>query len=240
MENQYVVYLLWDPRNGDVRYVGLTHNPQTRFGQHRRGTNAAGYCRNWEWSLIREGLSCEWAIVEDGLTLDDANEKEKWWIAYGRQCNWPLTNITDGGDGAPGHSPSLELRERISKKLQGHPVTDKVRESIRQRNLGNKHSPETIAKCVLSRSWYKHSPETKARIGAGNRIALTGRKCSPEHIEATRRANLGHGVSPETRGKIGAANRGRKKSSETVTRWRESMATYWARKKQLKGGNDVP
>jgi hypothetical protein len=51
-----IIYLLWDPRNGDVRYVGKTSVPAMRLGRHRAGTTAKGHCHAWEQELIREGL----------------------------------------------------------------------------------------------------------------------------------------------------------------------------------------
>jgi hypothetical protein len=46
--------------------------------------------------------------------LDDANkldETECWWIAFGRACGWPLTNLTDGG-GSLSEDVRTERRRR--------------------------------------------------------------------------------------------------------------------------------
>jgi hypothetical protein len=98
------VYLLWDPRNGDIRYIGKTIQLAKRLRQHQVGCTTVGKnCRKWEASLVDLGLCCECTVVEDRLTDAEADQQERWWSAYGRQCGWPLTNRTHGGNGAPGH-----------------------------------------------------------------------------------------------------------------------------------------
>ncbi len=136
MNSTHVIYLLWDPRNGDIRYVGQTKRPARRLYCHQRAENKKGHCVNWERSLAHEGLSCAWAIVEDGLADDEANERERWWIAYGRSCGWPLTNLSDGGDGPWGYNPSPEHREKIGKANRGKRHSTEARERIRQGALG--------------------------------------------------------------------------------------------------------
>jgi len=93
-----VVYLLWDPRNGLPRWVGLTSVPKRRFSDHRAGRGRS-HCVLWERELGRYGLACETFIIEEGLSHDEANERERWWIAYGRRWHWPLLNFSAGGPG---------------------------------------------------------------------------------------------------------------------------------------------
>ncbi len=97
-DTAHVVYLLWDPRNGDIRYVGQTKRPERRFWDHRHARTKCS-SHDWELSLIEQGLCCEVSVVEEGLTNDEANERERWWVAYGGDWDWPLMNIADGGAG---------------------------------------------------------------------------------------------------------------------------------------------
>jgi hypothetical protein len=45
-------------------------------------------------SLQRLGLI---TVLETIQTAPDLAKAERWWIAFGRACGWPLTNIMDGG-----------------------------------------------------------------------------------------------------------------------------------------------
>jgi hypothetical protein len=47
--------------------------------------------------------------VHDALKLEEA---ERWWIAFGRACGWPLTNIRDGG--YPSAEVILKRQQRIA------------------------------------------------------------------------------------------------------------------------------
>ena len=141
-KRSHIVYLLWDPRNGDIRYVGKTCSPERRFSKHRCGNHTMGHVRNWEKSLVKLGLCCEWAIVEDGLTDDEVGGRERWWITYGRQYGWPLTNLTDGGDGMFGHIPSMETREKVRRARLGKKMSLEQKEKLRQIQLKKWDSPE--------------------------------------------------------------------------------------------------
>lgn len=214
MDESYVIYLLWDPRNGEIRYVGQTKDLKSRFSNHRTGHGTKCHCRNWELSLIGEGLRCEIAVVEEGLTSELANDRERWWITYGRQYDWPLTNHTDGGGGAPGRKMSSEAKQKL-----------------RLANLGNKHSPETIEK--LRR--HAKLPETIER--------RRGRTLTPESRNKLSQAKRGHAVSPETRERIGQKSRGRVPSHETREKLsRSSKGRKWspATREQMKQRETTP
>lgn len=220
MDNSYVIYLLWDPRNGDVRYVGQTKYPERRLADHRRGLLKRGHCRCWERLLIEQGLCCETAIVEEALTDIEANDRERWWIAYARQLAWPLTNATDGGDGSPGHMCSQETRDRMSHAQKGHSVSSEQRVKLRLAGLGH----------VVS-------VETRRKMSEAGR----GRKLSPESVEKNRQAHLGkcpHAFSIESRKKMSAAARRRQISPETREKMRQSGLMRWARRNGKEASND--
>ena len=157
------MYLLWDPRNGDVRYVGQTKYPERRLADHRRGLLKRGHCRCWERLLIEQGLCCETAIVEEGLTDAEVNDRERWWISYARQWAWPLTNATDGGDGSPGHVASQETRDRMSRSQKGHAVSSEQRVKLRQAGLGHAVSAEARVKMSEAKRGRKRSPNLHRR-----------------------------------------------------------------------------
>jgi hypothetical protein len=64
---------------------------------HRRESCPDSYCRNWVKTLQQEGLDYKITVLEVLKSEVELADAERWWIAYGRACGWPLTNLTSGG-----------------------------------------------------------------------------------------------------------------------------------------------
>lgn len=89
---------------------------------------------------------------------------------------------------------------------KGQPVSEALKQRLREANLGKHPSEETIAKRSLKLRGKKRSEETKQRM----REVWTGNKLSSETKEKIRQAHLGKPLSEEHKRKIGDANsRGR-------------------------------
>ena len=77
----YSVYLLIDPTNDEVRYVGISDNPYRRYGNHLSlGRNSAK--SDWILSLMNKELLPKLQIVERDLTRLEAVEREDYWIKF--------------------------------------------------------------------------------------------------------------------------------------------------------------
>src|SRR6478609_6911530 len=117
-----VIYIMIDPRNSEVRYIGKTHiKLQTRFDYHmsekRRSLKG-----NWIKSLRAISLQPSIAVIEDlGLNpgVEAWQEAERFWISYFRFMGARLTNLTDGGEGLSGLIFSEEHRKRIGEAKRG-------------------------------------------------------------------------------------------------------------------------
>lgn len=77
----------------------------------------------WISQLLELELLPELLILDDDMIDEDAFAREVEWIAWGRACGWPLTNMTDGGDGS-----------------RGYTFTEERKEAVRQFMLGRRHS----------------------------------------------------------------------------------------------------
>lgn len=189
-----IVYGLVDPRTSLVRYVGRSSNGMQRPKHHRHQLRK-DYRSNWIRELKQHGLSYGIAVLEEYTSPDALGEAERWWIAYGRMSGWPLTNLTDGGDGGtPGYRHTEE-----SKKLMSEGKTGKPRPDIALRFAGTHEipwqcqTPEARAKRIASLTGrkgtrFKHTPEARAKITASK----LGKKWTPEmraKAAATRLAN---------------------------------------------------
>jgi hypothetical protein len=120
------IYALLDPLSGRIRYIGKSIMPKERLQNH---INEVSNCHRSHWlqSLKKQGLKPEMRILEEVSEGACWQDREKYWIAMGKNLGWPLTNNTNGGDGVEGLPE--ETRKKMAKTW-----------------LGRKHKPETIEK----------------------------------------------------------------------------------------------
>lgn len=98
-----LIYGMLDPLTQRIRYIGLTTTSlDTRRGWHLKDDRP---CPRVVWiqSLLKQGLSPIMILLEEVPYRSKADDRERWWIAFGREANWDLLNVSDGGDGATGY-----------------------------------------------------------------------------------------------------------------------------------------
>jgi hypothetical protein len=211
------IYVLKDPRDGAIRYVGKTVlRLKKRLKAHIWSAiheNASWYVSRWIRELSSCGLGPE---IEEIEAVSGAGWalRESGWISAYLLFGEKLTNLTSGGDGLPGYVCSEEHRRRIGKANSGKPCPPERREMLRLANVGKTQTLETRAKCSLASLGRKHSAISKARMSA----AQKGKKRSLEDIEKNRRWHTGRSLSPEHRSRIAAAGIGKKMSPEAVAK----------------------
>lgn len=71
------VYLLIDPRNNAVKYVGASKQPDTRYQQHLNARMNQGM-REWVKELEAQDMTPEMAVVAS-TDLRDLDEVEEYW-----------------------------------------------------------------------------------------------------------------------------------------------------------------
>lgn len=144
------VYVLTNPLKGDEPfYVGLCH-PETKSKKrafvHLNESEARNRHKHNTIRTIEEhghevGVRVAWTGSDRGKAL----WVEKFFIAlYGRRDKMTgvLTNLTDGGEGNPGHIPSPETIRARTAWLIGRKDSE---DTIRRRadaNRGRKNTPE--------------------------------------------------------------------------------------------------
>jgi predicted GIY-YIG superfamily endonuclease/DNA-binding XRE family transcriptional regulator len=103
---EYSIYALADPRNNDIRYVGLSSDVYNRFAQHilANGNRAKA---EWIASLKQVKLLPLLQVLEDGITtIDEARSKERQWMQRLQGAGVYLTNLSGMCD-----SQSCELKQ---------------------------------------------------------------------------------------------------------------------------------
>lgn len=175
----HLVYGLIDPRTRLIRYVGKSSRGMTRpTMHHKKPVSDQTYCARWVRSLQRAGYAVEICVLEYLQTETQALAAEVWWIAYGQLSAWPLTNLTDGGEGMCNPHPQTRKKMSESAKRRGTYVrSQETKNKMRKARLGWRPTPETRAR--MSESGKKRLPpsdETREKL----RTASTGRKYSIE------------------------------------------------------------
>lgn len=150
------IYVLKDPRNNQIRYVGVTTQKlNQRLAQHINAAkrNEMRHVCKWIKSLLKIDLR---PIIEQIDEVSD-NDWQKWeiyYISYYKEIGCNLTNIDKGGNGvvtaekrnkssiercAEKHKkPIYQLNEKLEIIKEWKSVTDACKElGFKQANIGN-------------------------------------------------------------------------------------------------------
>lgn len=168
---RYLIYALIDPRTCQVRYVGKSCQGLTRPRAHcRYAATAQTYCARWIRQLLSIGFAYEIRVLAWFATDIPLCNAERDWIAFGRAEGWPLTNLTDGGDGVSGRPASDRLRHAAKSRV----YTAEQKARISAAKIGNKHTLGFVhteeSRRMMSEAQRRrfaerpHSAETKAKI----------------------------------------------------------------------------
>lgn len=255
------LYTLHEGSLETVRYVGKTsHSLSSRLGRHLYDARKGGKTHKCNW--IREVLSRGGVIrIAEVLQVEGSGaEVEVQLIKEFRLLGEPLTNCTEGGEGAPGYKMSQVNREAMRKRKTGVRHTAEVIERIAAQNRGKKLSEEHRARISEGLLKAGYVPTEEVRKAASERMrgrvvaeevrqkireSLTGRKNGPiadttrEKIRKRLMGNNNMGGkthSEETKARMRAAAllrvvAGRKLSEETKSKMRASQLLRHARRK---------
>jgi hypothetical protein len=92
----FSVYALVDPRNGEVRYIGLTKNIKRRYSQHVSTKDKSNQTKQvWIDELKQCGLCPTLLILEEPVEESTRFDCERYWIQAYLERNANLTNMRD-------------------------------------------------------------------------------------------------------------------------------------------------
>lgn len=201
------VYALCHPDTGEIRYVGKT----TEIGRDRllRHMRESVRSRLWVANWIRSlgGREPEFRVLEV-TTREGAGECEIRWIKRLRGEGCRLTNLTDGGDGHLGHSPSIETRKKIGAAHKGKVVSVETRNklSIAARKRAPRfRSPEEKRASTLRLLSYKKTPDDNSKMANSQRLRLAKPEVYAHQCEVLKRARAAR--TPESARKTSETRR---------------------------------
>ena len=154
----YKVYVHINKFN-NKKYVGITKQNLNKRWQYGHGYFNKGKT-NYFWNAIQKygWNGFEHIVLDDNLTYDEANNKERYYIALYNSNNSKYGyNLTLGGDGFCGQKRSEETKLKISNSLKEY-YKDK-----HSYWYGKKIPPEVIEKQKRTKKLnpYRHTKEWK-------------------------------------------------------------------------------
>lgn len=88
----YVIYALVDPRDNQVRYIGLTDDVYDRFRQHAYAKGENGMKGAWIEELRTANIMVLFQELQRVETLEEGKKREAYWIQHYHQLGAHLTN----------------------------------------------------------------------------------------------------------------------------------------------------
>ena len=207
-----VIYKITCLINGKS-YVGQTRQKfEVRISQHKHNSNRTpigidAAIKKYGW----ENFTVE--IIEE-CAIEKLDEREMFWIVELNSKAPNGYNLTDGGDGCKGYTPTAKTRAKRAKSLKGR-----------------KFSAETLAKMSAAKKG-KPSNRKGAHLSEAHKAKISAaKKGSTPH-------NKGKHLSEEQKAVLSALNKGENNpnygkhhSPETIAKIAESNRRTWARKK---------
>ena len=182
MMNTAYVYTLTDPRNGMPFYVGKGHGKrcEAHLDEAKYYTNRKSLKLNKIRKLMSLGMKPIITKVEENVSDAQAIDFECLLIAEMRDIGIPLTNMTDGGDGAKGYKHTEEHKQMMRELFIGRIFTEEHRQAMSKPK--SEEGRANIAKARLTTT-YRPSEETKRKTSEallGRPSPMKGRKQSDE------------------------------------------------------------
>ena len=138
LDPRHVVYGLFDPSTGELRYIGKsTTGPKRRLQEHLSPSKLCTHTHKncWLRSLLEKGLRPDLVVLEVCGNAETAEILEKQAIAHYRGLGFRLTNNTDGGEGATGYHHTEEHKRYMRSLFLGRERPG-VGEKVRLKALG--------------------------------------------------------------------------------------------------------
>jgi hypothetical protein len=180
--NTAYVYTLTDPRNGMPFYVGKGHGKRCEFhlDEAKYYTKRKSKKLNKIRKLMSLGMKPIITKVEENVSDAQAIDFECLLIAEMRDIGIPLTNMTDGGDGAKGYKHTEEHKQKMHELFADRVFTEEHRQAMSKPK--SEEGRANIARARLTTT-YRPSEETKRKTSEallGRPSPMKGRKQSDE------------------------------------------------------------
>lgn len=148
------IYGLFDPRDGELRYVGKAKNPAKRLIEHMFDSQLKSKTHRNHWlKTLKVGGLKPMMVVLEKCESSVWQQCEIFWIRFCKRMGCDLVNSTDGGEG--GFNPSPETRYKMGAGHRGKKLvfSEEHKRKIGVANRARAKDPE----------WLKTARENLAR-----------------------------------------------------------------------------
>ena len=170
----------------DKRYIGVTTRPlHVRWAQHQQDARYARSSSILHAAMRKHGVenfSC--LQIASALSCDALFEVEPVLIVQHNTRSPNGYNMTDGGEGSPGHPVSRETKQKISAAHMGKRLTNEHKEKLSRSKIGKKlkRTKEHNRKISESKMGHGFSEECLKKMSA----AKKGRPWTAARREASK------------------------------------------------------
>lgn len=219
-EETAFIYALVDPRDGVIKYVGKSYDPQERLKGHFKNCKRTVTLKNrWIAKLKSLDLKPNITILEEVL-VSEWEDKERYWIKELQDQGYPLKNGDRGGKGRSRFVVSEETRRKISLANVGKTHTKEARLKMSLASIGHVVSKEARLKIGLAATGRTHSLEARKKMSQ-SRLGVPKPDGFGEKIS---KAHKGRVFSEETRQRMSQAKEGWNPSLEMIEVQREKCS----------------
>lgn len=136
------IYVLKDPRDLAIRYVGKSDNPKKRLSTGHLSDKSNCPRVSWIKSLKKQGLRPIEEVIDKVLD-NEWEEKEIYWINHYKEKGYNLVNWAKGGKGGSGmtgRTHSMATRLKQSNWRKGIVDSEETKKMKAKAKLGNKNA----------------------------------------------------------------------------------------------------
>lgn len=171
------IYIILNTKNSKV-YIGQTaRNIRGRWQAHKKELRGNYHNnRHLQRAWNKYGEKSFRFMVLEYCSVEQLNDRETHHIRIYRERGLAY-NMTNGGEGTPGHKHTLESRQKMSKSQAGRTHSVETRNKIGEANKRRQQTPEARRKISEAHKGKPLSIETRQKISAANK----GRTFSVEH-----------------------------------------------------------
>lgn len=150
--DKFYIYGLFDPKENELRYIGITKNPKRRLGRHLMPSKLKSptYKNNWIKYLLSQNLKPVLQIFEEFSLEKEAFDSEIFYITYFKWLGCNLTNTANGGEGGFTGKPSEQTLLKL-KEINSKPKSETHKSRISASHIGIKPGLETRLKISVSK-----------------------------------------------------------------------------------------
>ena len=181
---KYTVYMHISPSN--KKYIGITSQKVVKRWKYGAGYKAQKY-------FYRAIEKYGWDNFQHIIIAKDLSQDEAKWLEIELIKVWDSTNpnkgynITNGGGGTNGWTPSEETRKRLSEINKGKTLSEETKRKLSELRSGKEHSEETKEKMRKNNAKYwkdkQMSEETKEKMRKNNAKYWKDKQMSEETKE---------------------------------------------------------